>query len=149
GSTFTAGIIRGLGRVGSESETGSFFQVDAPLNAGNSGGAVVNIARGGVGISTAFLAPANGAGSVGLCLAIPSDEARLVIAQLEKYGRDPVGSIGIRVQPVTEDIAATAGLPAVKASIVTEVDADGPAAKGGLGTGDIVMSINHGEEASP
>lgn len=149
GSTFTSGIISALNRVRSESETGSYFQVDAPLNPGNSGGPVFNMAGDVVGISTAFLSPGNDAGSVGLGLAIPSDEARIVIARLEKNGRDRVASIGIRVQPVTDAIAATAGLPAVSASIVTQVDADGPAAKSGLESGDIIEAIDRNDGGSP
>ena len=143
GSTLT------LDRVAPESEAGSFFQVDAPLNTGNSGGPVFNMVGDVVGISTAFLTPGNEGGSVGLGLAIPSDEARLVIARLREYGRDLLGSIGIRAQPVTEDIAAAVGLPLSMASIITQVNADGSAARAGLESGDIVLTVGSGEVGSP
>lgn len=147
GSTVTAGIVSALDRVSPESESGSFFQIDAPLNTGNSGGPVFNMAGDVIGISTAFLTAGNEGGSVGLGLAIPSDEVQLVITRLQMHGRDLTGSIGIRVQPVTEDIAAAAGLLSVTGSMVTR--AEGPAARAGIESGDIVLTVGQAVAKSP
>ena len=149
GSSFSAGIVSALDRVTRESEFGSFLQVDAPINQGNSGGPVLNMSGDVVGITTALFAPGNENGSVGLGLAIPSDDARLVITRLEESGHDTLGTIGIRVQRVTEDIAAAAELPRSTASIITHVNANGSAAKAGLQSGDIVLTVASEEAGSP
>jgi serine protease Do len=76
GNTVTAGIVSALHRVRPESGFGTFFQIDAALNKGNSGGPVFDRSGQVVGISTAFLTAGNDTGSVGLGLAIPSNDAR-------------------------------------------------------------------------
>jgi serine protease Do len=134
-------------RVTPESEAGSFIQIDAALNKGNSGGPVLNINGAVVGVSTAFESTANEGGSVGLGFAIPSNEAALTIDRLRASGRDTLGWIGIHIQAVTAEAAAAASLPEAKGSIVTEVDSGSPAARAGLGVGDIILAI--GDENTP
>jgi serine protease Do len=147
GNTVTAGVVSAVDRVTPESEAGSFIQIDAALNKGNSGGPVLNINGAVVGVSTAFESTANEGGSVGLGFAIPSNEAALTIDRLRASGRDTLGWTGIHIQAVTAEAAAAASLPEAKGSIVTEVDSGSPAARAGLGVGDIILAI--GDENTP
>jgi len=141
GSTVTAGIVSALDRVKPESEAGSFFQIDAPLNMGNSGGPVFDMEGEVVGVSTAFATSGSEGGSVGLGFAIPSNETRVTIDHLRADGRDSLGWIGVHVQSLTEDMATVAGLPDARASIITRIDDDSPAAWTGLEAGDIILRI--------
>jgi len=149
GSTVTSGIVSALDRVTPESGFGAFFQIDAALNKGNSGGPVFDQEGEVVGISTAFLTAGDEGGSVGLGLAIPSDDARIIVRRLGTDGRDALGWIGIQVQPVTAEIASALGVPAGPASIIERVDTDSPAARAGLNPGDIVLKIDDAAAMSP
>ncbi|HET7883180.1 MAG TPA: trypsin-like peptidase domain-containing protein [Acetobacteraceae bacterium] len=142
GNTVTAGIVSALDRVRQESAFGTFFQIDAALNKGNSGGPVFDQTGQAVGISTAFLTGGNETGSVGLGLVIPSDDARLIVERLNAGGHDTLGWIGVHVQSVTPDIASAARLPSPAASIVARVDPDSPAMSAALGPGDIILAVD-------
>jgi serine protease Do len=149
GSTVTSGIVSALDRITPESEVGSFFQVDAPLNMGNSGGPVFNMDGEVIGVSTAFATAGNEGGSVGLGFAIPSNETQITIDRLKTDGRDSFGWIGVHVQPVTDDIAAAVHLPMGMTSIITRVDGDSPAARAGLDSGDIILKISDEDMLEP
>jgi serine protease Do len=149
GSTVTAGIVSALDRITPESEVGSFFQVDAPLNMGNSGGPVFNMEGEVIGVSTAFATAGNEGGSVGLGFAIPSNETQITIDRLKTDGRDSFGWIGVHVQPVTDDIATAVHLPAGMTSIITRVDGDSPAGRAGLDSGDIIVKISDEDMLEP
>lgn len=149
GSTVTAGIVSALDRVIPESQAGSFFQVDAPLNKGNSGGPVFNMDGEVVGISTAFATAGNEGGSVGLGFAIPSNETRATVDHLIAEGRDALGWIGVHVQPVTDEIAAAAGLPGARVSVITRVERDSPAVQAGPQGGDIITRIDNDDAMEP
>jgi serine protease Do len=142
GSTVTSGIISALDRNTPDSESASFFQIDAALNVGNSGGPIFDMHGEVIGVSTALVTPENGAGSVGLGLAIPANDARFVIDRLLATGRVELGWIGIHVQPVTADVAAALRLPGVFGAIITRVDRDSPAARASLMNGEIVIKVD-------
>jgi serine protease Do len=147
GSTVTAGIVSALDRNTPDSESASFIQIDAALNIGNSGGPVFDQSGEVIGISTALATPKNGAGSVGLGFAIPANDARFVVDRLLTTGHVELGWIGIHVQPLTADLATTLQLPRASGAIITRVDNDSPAARAGLGNGDVVLKVD-GDEAS-
>jgi serine protease Do len=149
GSTVTAGIVSALDRNTPDSEAASFIQIDAALNVGNSGGPVFDQAGNVVGISTALATPNNQAGSVGLGLAIPGNDARFIKDRLIASGRVQLGWSGIHVQPVTTDIAAALQLPMVSGSIITRIDTDSPAARAQLNAGDIVLKVDGNDVAGP
>jgi serine protease Do len=132
-----------------ESESGSFFQIDAALNPGNSGGPVFNKDGTVVGVSTALVNPGNENSSVGLGLVIPGNDAQFIVHRLLEHGRVQLGWIGAHVQPVTTDIASAVGLPAVLGSIITDVDDNGPAAHAGLRESDIILKVGDQEVTGP
>jgi serine protease Do len=149
GSTVTSGIVSALDRNVTESESGSFFQIDAALNPGNSGGPVFDKAGTVVGVSTALVNPGSENSSVGLGLAIPGNDVKFTVRRLLDNGRVQLGWIGAHVQQVTTDIASAVRLPAVLGSIVTEVDDNSPAARAGLNDGDIILKVGEQDVIGP
>src|SRR5215217_2412006 len=109
GQTVTAGIISAKGRhTGlSDGSFEDFLQTDAPINQGNSGGALVNAAGELIGINSQILSPSGG--NIGIGFAIPSNMTGAVIKQLIDKGRVRRGQLGVGVQAVTEDIAQSLG----------------------------------------
>jgi Do/DeqQ family serine protease len=144
GQTVTMGIISAKGRSTGGTGSGSFedfLQTDAPINHGNSGGALINTLGELIGINSQIVPGQNG-GNIGIGFAIPSNMAKTVMDQLVKNGKVHRGQLGISVSPVTSDIAASLGLPDVKGVIVNSVLAGSGAERAGIRQGDIITAIN-------
>lgn len=139
GGTVTAGIVSASGRDIGSGAYNDFLQIDAPVNKGNSGGPSFNMQGEVIGINTAIYSPSGG--SVGIAFDIPADTAKKVAEQLETKGVVRRGWIGVMVQPVTADIADSLGLKESKGALIDEVQRGSPAAKAGLRSGDIVLSV--------
>jgi len=139
GTTVTAGIVSARGRDLHSGPYDDFIQIDAPINHGNSGGPLVDLEGNVVGINTAIYSP-NG-GSVGVGFAIPSDQAKTIVAKLEKNGSIDHGYLGVAIQPVTKDVADAIGLSAPEGALVSNVNDDTPAAQAGLKSGDVVTAV--------
>ncbi|MFO1271256.1 MAG: trypsin-like peptidase domain-containing protein [Rubrivivax sp.] len=140
GMTVTAGIVSALGRNQLGLSTfENFIQTDAAINPGNSGGALVDAAGNLVGINTAIFSRTGG--SLGIGFAIPVDTARQVMEGLIQDGIVTRGWIGIEPRDLTPEIAESFGLPVKEGVLVTGVLADGPASRGGLKPGDVVVRI--------
>ncbi|HVF55664.1 MAG TPA: DegQ family serine endoprotease [Pyrinomonadaceae bacterium] len=142
GQTVTMGIISAKGRVTglSDGSFEDFLQTDAPINQGNSGGALVNTNGELVGINSQILSPSGG--SIGIGFAIPSNMAKGVMEQLIRTGKVRRGQLGIVVQPVTADIAASIGLQDARGLIVSFVSAGSAAERSGLKRGDVITALN-------
>jgi serine protease Do len=140
GGTVTTGIISARGRDINEGPYDDFLQIDAPINRGNSGGPTFNLDGQVIGINTAIFSP-NG-GSVGIGFAIPSNEAKTIIAQLEAHGRISRGWLGVQIQQVTPAIAASLGLKDGHGALVAVVGPQSPGAKAGLKQGDVILAFN-------
>ena len=143
GESVTAGIISAKGRSTETVGGGSFqdfLQTDAPINQGNSGGALVNTRGELIGINSQILS-SNG-GNIGIGFAIPSNMARNVMNQLIGKGKVRRGMLGIGIQQVTSDIAAGLGLKQVRGVLVNTVNAGGPADQAGVKTGDVIVQVN-------
>ncbi len=140
GQTVTAGIVSALGRnVLGLSTFESFIQTDAAINPGNSGGALVDLNGHLVGINTAIYSRTGGSNGIGF--AIPADVAQRVMESLIKDGVVRRGWIGVEPRELTPDIAESLQLATHSGVLITGVLQDGPAAKGGLRPGDVVMSV--------
>jgi len=142
GQTVTMGIISAKGRSTglSNGSFEDFLQTDAPINQGNSGGALVSSTGSLIGINSQILSPSGG--SIGIGFAIPSNMARAVFDQLVKNGSVRRGHLGITVQLVTEDIARSLGLQNVKGVIISQVEPGGAGERAGLKRGDVILGLN-------
>jgi serine protease Do len=141
--TVTLGIVSATGRSleGRLATYEDFIQTDAAINPGNSGGALVNGRGELVGINTAIYSESGGYQGIGF--AVPSNLARHVMDDLIKYGEVRRGTIpGIKVQPVTTQIAQQLGAPNTRGALVYSVDQRSEAYRAGLVPGDIIVSFN-------
>src|SRR5450631_2142286 len=140
GGTVTAGIVSASGRDIGNGPYDDFIQIDAPVNKGNSGGPAFNMQGEVVGVNTAIYSPSGG--SVGIAFSIPASTVKNVIAQLKDKGSVSRGWIGVQIQPVTQDIADSLGLKNAEGALVSEPQANGPSAKAGIESGDVITSVN-------
>ena len=140
GSTVTAGIVSARNRNINAGPYDDFIQTDAPINRGNSGGPLFDVDGNVIGINSQIYTPSGG--SVGIGFAIPANLAREVVNQLRQFGIARRGWIGVRIQPVTTEIAEGLGLPTTQGALVADVTKGGPAAKAGLGNGDLVTGFD-------
>jgi len=140
GGTVTAGIVSASGRDIGNGPYDDFIQIDAPVNKGNSGGPAFNMQGEVVGVNTAIYSPSGG--SVGIAFSIPAPTVKTVIAQLKDKGTVSRGWIGVQIQPVTQDIADNLGMKKAEGAMVLEPQANGPAAKAGIESGDVITSVN-------
>jgi serine protease Do len=140
GGTVTAGIVSASGRDIGNGPYDDFIQIDAPVNKGNSGGPAFDTSGEVMGVNTAIYSPSGG--SVGIAFSIPASTVKTVIAQLKDKGSVSRGWIGVQIQPVTADIADSLGLKKAEGALVAEPQANGPAAKAGIESGDVITAVN-------
>jgi serine protease Do len=140
GGTVTAGILSAHHRNINAGPYDDFLQTDAPINRGNSGGPMFNLAGEVIGINTAIFSPTGG--SVGIGFAIPSSLAQPVIEQLKGGGQVERGWIGVRIQPVTDDIAQAIGLDKARGALIADVEPNSPAARAKLQAGDVILGFD-------
>ena len=141
-STVTAGVVSATGRS-LRSRTGTLIddviQTDAALNPGNSGGALVSSRGKVMGINTAMIM-----GAQGICFAVASNTALLVLTQLLQHGKVRRARIGIAGSsvPVRRVVARANGLTQATAVQAVEVQPGSPAAIAGLQTGDVIVTLD-------
>ena len=139
GGTVTAGIVSAHNRdIGSSPY--NYLQIDAAVNRGNSGGPAFSLDGKVVGVNTAIFSPSGG--NVGIAFAVPSDLAKSVIAQLKDKGKVSRGWLGVTIQSVTEDIAASLGLDHPEGALITKFADNAPAAKSDMKVGDLIVSVD-------
>jgi serine protease Do len=139
-NTVTAGIISSIGRDVGNGPYTDFLQIDAPINRGNSGGPTFDLQGKVIGMNSMIFSPSGG--SVGIGFAIPSSTIHDVVSQLQAHGHVARGYLGVEIQNMTPEIAASVGGKEIKGAIVASVVPGGPAARAGFHQGDIVLAIN-------
>jgi serine protease Do len=147
GGTVTAGIISAIQRAtGSGSAYDRYIQTDASINRGNSGGPLFDMKGQVIGINNAIFSPTGG--SVGIGFAIPAETAAPIVERLKTGQTIDRGYLGVRIQPINEDLADSLGIPHNRGEFVQAVEPGGAAASAGLQSGDVVLRVN-GKEVSP
>jgi serine protease Do len=142
GQTVTMGIISAKGRSTSVGDGGyeDFLQTDAPINHGNSGGALVNTKGELVGINSQILSESGG--NIGIGFAIPVNMAKNVMEQLRTRGKVTRAQLGVTVQGVTSEMAESLGLKQANGAIVSSVAPGSAAERAGVKRGDVIQSFN-------
>jgi serine protease Do len=142
GGTVTAGIVsalhRGITGVGAYDR---YIQTDASINMGNSGGPMFDLNGNVIGINSALISPTGA--NVGIGLAIPAELAKPVIESLRRGQRPQRGYLGVGLQPLDENIAASLGLPKDQGEIVRSVVPGEAAARAGVQQGDVILRVNN------
>jgi serine protease Do len=131
GGSVTAGIVSARGRDIGAGPFDDFFQLDAPINPGNSGGPSFNMSGQVIALNTAIVSPTGG--SVGIGFAIPSDIASKIVDELLAKGHVDRGWLGVELDTTAHRHTGAA---------IASVNKGGPAARGGLRPGDLVVSLN-------
>ncbi|WP_299868072.1 DegQ family serine endoprotease [uncultured Hoeflea sp.] len=140
GGTVTVGIISARGRDINAGPYDNFIQTDAAINRGNSGGPLFNMNGEVIGINTAIISPSGG--SIGIGFAVPTELAVNVIDQLREFGETRRGWLGVRIQPVTDDIAESLGMDEAMGALVAGVIRGGPVDDGSIEAGDVIIRFD-------
>jgi serine protease Do len=140
GGSVSAGIVSARNRDISDQSYGQYIQTDAAINKGNSGGPLFNMDGDVIGINTAILSPSGG--SIGIGFAVPSDMARPIVDQLLAYGETRRGWLGVRIQPVDDNIAESLGLGESRGALIAGVDDKGPSKPAGIVAGDVIIRFD-------
>jgi len=138
--TVTAGIVSATGRSLPNESYVPFIQTDVAINPGNSGGPLFNLDGEVIGINSQIFTRSGG--FMGLSFAIPIDVAMDVANQLRTEGKVSRGWLGVVIQEVNKDLAESFGLERPAGALVAQVMDGGPAARGGLRVGDVILSLN-------
>jgi serine protease Do len=139
GGSVTAGIVSATNREIGSGPYEDFLQIDAPINRGNSGGPTFNLDGEVVGVNTSIFSPSGG--NVGIGFAIASNLAKEVVDDLLDDGRVERGWLGVSIQSVDDDIAASLGLDKATGALVAQVEPDSPAAKAGIEGRDVILEF--------
>ncbi|KPF52207.1 protease [Novosphingobium sp. AAP1] len=147
GGTVTQGIISAVYRAtGSGSAYDRYLQTDASINRGNSGGPMFDMAGNVIGINNAIYSPTGG--SVGIGFAIPAEIAAPIVEKLKNGQAIERGYLGVRIQPINDDLAASLGLPKNRGEFIQSVEPGAGAAKAGIQAGDVVTRVD-GKDVKP
>jgi serine protease Do len=139
-NSVTAGIVSSIGRDVGNGPYTDFIQIDAPINRGNSGGPTFDLRGQVIGMNSMIYSPTGG--SVGIGFAIPASTIHDVVAQLKTHGHVSRGWLGVQIQSITPEMAASLGSKDMQGAIVAEVVPGGPAQKAGMQQGDVVIAVN-------
>ncbi|UGV25804.1 Do family serine endopeptidase [Rhodopseudomonas boonkerdii] len=147
GGSVTAGIVSARNRDINNGPYDSYIQTDASINRGNSGGPLFNLDGEVVGVNTLIISPTGG--SIGLGFAVPSKTVAGVIDQLREYKEVRRGWLGVRIQPVTDEIAESLNIKPARGALIAGIDEKGPAKPAGLETGDVVVKFDGKDVKEP
>ena len=137
--TVSVGIISSKGRTVGRLVEGQLLQTDAAINPGNSGGALLDLEGNLVGINTAIMS--NTGVFQGVGFAIPSSRVEWITSELSEFGKVRRAKVGMRVERLSQDQADSLQLPLRGGVLVTRLTAEGPAVRGGIEIGDVILEI--------
>jgi serine protease Do len=140
GGSVTVGIISAKARNINSGPYDDYLQTDASINKGNSGGPLFNMEGEVVGVNTAIISPTGG--SIGIGFSVPADTVLPVVEQLREFKEVRRGWLGVKIQTVTGEIAGALGVPENTGALVAAITPEGPAAKGGLLAGDVIVKFD-------
>ncbi len=143
GNSVTVGVVSFIGRdipLGVQGTSVQMIQTDAALNPGHSGGPLINARGEVVGINTMIVS--SGGSNAGVGFSVPINVAKGILSQLREKGKVVRGWMGVNIQPVSEDMAATYGLKEAKGALVAGVTAGSPAEKAGLQPEDVILEAD-------
>ncbi|MEX3010034.1 DegQ family serine endoprotease [Hoeflea sp. TYP-13] len=140
GGTVTTGIVSARGRDINSGPYDNFIQTDAAINRGNSGGPLFNQEGEVIGVNTAIISPTGG--SIGIGFAVPSDLVQSVVEQLIEFGETRRGWLGVRIQPVTDEIAESLDMEEAKGALVAGIIKGGPVDNGSVLPGDVIIKFD-------
>jgi serine protease Do/serine protease DegQ len=140
GQTVTYGIVSALSRPLQMEGYTDFIQTDAPINRGNSGGALINMRGELVGMPSIIMSPAGG--NIGIGFAVPTAMIQAVVAQLIEYGTVKRGLIGVEISDLNPTMAKNLGIDATEGALIGRVVKGSPAESAGIKAGDVVTALN-------
>jgi serine protease Do len=140
GGTVTSGIVSARNRDINSGPYDNYIQTDAAINRGNSGGPLFNLDGDVIGVNTAIISPSGT--SVGIAFAVPSKTVTAIVDQLQKFGETQRGWLGVRIQQVTDDVAATLSISPPRGALIADIDEKGPAKPAGIEVGDVVVKFD-------
>ena len=140
GGSVSLGIVSARGRDINAGPYDDYFQTDAAINKGNSGGPLFNLQGEVIGVNTAIFSPSGG--SVGIGFSVPSNEAKSVAEQLVKFGETRRGWLGVKLQTLTPDVAEGLGMQKAHGALIADVTTGGPSEKAGVKAGDVIISFD-------
>jgi len=140
--TFTVGVISAVARRDLDlmGDSQTQIQTDASINPGNSGGPLLNIYGEVIGVNRMIYSQSGG--NIGIGFAIPINTAKSVLEQLKTHKKIKRGFIGVQIVPLTEEYASDIGLKDNSGALVGQVTEGGPADKGGVVQGDVILTVN-------
>ena len=139
-NTVTSGIVSGKSRSLPDGTYVPFIQTDVAVNPGNSGGPLFNMKGEVIGVNSQIFSRTGG--YMGLSFAIPIDVAINVKNQLVAHGTVTRGRIGVHIQEIDQTLAQSFGMDESKGALVSKVEPGGPAAKAGIRSGDVILSVD-------
>ena len=139
-NTVTAGIVSAKGRTIGSGPYDDFIQTDAPINPGNSGGPLFNAAGEVVGINTAIFSQSGG--SVGIGFAVPINQVKTLLPELESKGSVSRAWLGVSIQSMTPELARSLNVDKARGALVAEVNDNSPADKAGIKRGDVIVTYD-------
>ena len=140
GGSVSAGIVSARGRNINAGPFDDFIQTDAAINRGNSGGPLFNTKGEVVGINSAIFSPTGG--NIGIGFAIPSTMAKTVVTQLREFGTIHRGWLGVKIEPMSDELANSLGLDKARGALLSDITKGGPAAVAGLQAGDVITKFD-------
>ena len=139
-NSVTVGVVSAKGRLLPNGSYVPFIQTDVAVNPGNSGGPLFDIRGNVIGINSQIYSQTGG--YMGISFAIPINIAMDISEQLRQNGRVVRGRIGVQLQELTYQLADTLELANIQGALVTAVERGGPAHRGGIRPGDVILSLD-------